>query len=153
MRVLGIDPSSTSTGLAVVTDGKPEVIGAYRPEGKTALDRLFNFYAFIENLSSGLKPDVAGIEELTIFRNKNTTRVLSHFQAAGAIACQKAGAKVTWIRPAVARRTVFKRNLDKQGAYERIVKWFPDYTFKPFGQGGDDETDALVLALSAPRLV
>lgn len=96
---------------------------------------------------------MACIEFLSVERNAQTTRVVSHYQGASSIACKYQGLMVIEARVTSARKEVLGNGaLAKDKVFTEIRKRYPDHDFGRFDNGGSDKTDALVLALAASAL-
>ena len=92
MKVLGLDPSKTSTGGAVIKDGELIWTGIWTPDKrKSDPYNLHAFFTRLRNMVVKENPDMACIESLSVERNAKTTRVVSHYQAACVLACKEAG--------------------------------------------------------------
>lgn len=156
MRVLGIDSSSSSTGLALV-DGTDLIdTWIWTPKKKSAPhpQRIYEYFCFLEELIPTLKADYASIEKLTHARNALTVRILSQYQGVSSVACTQAGLAVLEPRVLEARKYGLGHGYkDKETVYKKVKKMYPKHKFLPFDKGGNDETDAVVLALAAPHMI
>ncbi len=82
MRILGIDPGSTSMGFAVLTQDA----GALKlvTHGSTAIklkelpQKLVRLRAILEKLIKEQKPEAAGVEKLFFSKNKKTALEVAH---------------------------------------------------------------------------
>jgi crossover junction endodeoxyribonuclease RuvC len=159
VKVLGIDPSSTCTGYALLDDEDLIETYTWGPEkNRGAAWNLAQFYARTHRAAVRFKIEqgvnIAVIEFLTVSRNAKTTRVLSHYQAAAVIACKQAHMTVVEAGVRTARRLVLGNGgLAKEDAFAAVKKRYPDHKFKPKTRGGMDEADAVVLALAAEGLI
>jgi Holliday junction resolvasome RuvABC endonuclease subunit len=96
---------------------------------------------------------MACIEFLSVERNAQSTRVVSHYQAASVIACKLKGLVVVEARVTSARKAVLDNGaLSKQEAFDEMKKRYPQIQFGRIDKGGGDRTDALVLALAGPSI-
>lgn len=96
---------------------------------------------------------MACVEFLSVERNAQTTRKVSHFQAISVLACKQAHLVVIEGRVSSARAEALGRgDIKKEDAHEQVKKMFPQHKFKAVNRGGMDETDAVVLALAGPGL-
>jgi Holliday junction resolvasome RuvABC endonuclease subunit len=119
----------------------------------SASERLVDYFIWLQSWLAKTEPDVAVIEFLSVVRNANATRVISHYQAISALACKLRGLLVIEGRVTSARKAALGRgNLSKQEAFNIIKKRFPEHEFGRIDKGGGDKSDALVLALAGMRL-
>lgn len=160
MKVLGIDPSSTLTGFALVEDG--ELLKTWvweKNKSKSDAWNLSNYYDELYfklhnvfGIGEPIAP-MACVEFLKVTKNAGTVRKLSHYQAASVLACKRAGLVVIEAAVSSARKEALgKGNLSKEECFKRIKKLFPGHTFLRADKGGMDESDAIVLALAGPGL-
>lgn len=155
MKVVGVDASSSCTGLTIIDDGKLVESVIWKPTDKKALasDRLFEFYTWISEKLYTHRPDVCAISSTSFSRNVNTTRVLSRYEGAAIIAARLYSCDVVDVKDVEARKMVLKRgNTSKERAYQLITKKYPDYPWLPYKKGGDDQVDSFVIAKAAPAL-
>jgi Holliday junction resolvasome RuvABC endonuclease subunit len=154
MKVVGIDPSSSCCGVALAVDGEPLLVDAWdRPKNGSAPARLTEYFVWLRSWVAINKPDMACIEFLSVERNAQSTRVVSHYQAASVIACKLKGLVVVEARVTSARKAVLDNGaLSKQEAFDEMKKRYPQIQFGRIDKGGGDRTDALVLALAGPSI-
>jgi Holliday junction resolvasome RuvABC endonuclease subunit len=166
MLVLGIDPSSTKSGAALVETDTAQIVGTwvwFKDTRKGPTQNLYDYFRWLTALISSGNPEqrmlggriapMASIEYLSVERNAQTTRLVSHFQAVSALACKQAGMMVIEGRVRTARKIVLgDGSLSKDEAWEAIRQMYPEHSFRRKPQGGDDEADAVVMALAGPQL-
>lgn len=156
MRVLGIDPSSSCCGVAVVEDGNLLVVDAWhRPTHGSAPEKLWIYYSWLRSYVAISKIDMACVEYLSVERNALATRLVSHYQAASVLACKEYGIVVVEARVTSARKAALGAgNIPKDLCFDRIRKMFPNIDFGTKGKtnGSMDKSDATVLALAGPTL-
>ena len=110
MLVLGVDPSSTSTGYGFVEYSKrkarPVACGCIRPKEDAFEDRLVFIFDEMTRLIGEYAPDEGAIE--TTFFGKDATAAAKLGQARGVliIAMRKAGLPIDHYTPAVVKRSV-----------------------------------------------
>ena len=154
MRVLGVDPSSSCTGVALLDGG--DLVGTdawHRPKVGSAPERLLYFFEWLTGWVIRNEPDLAAIEFLSVERNAQATRVVSQYQGAAAIACKRQGLLVVEGRVTSARKIVFgDGSLAKKDAFLMVKRRYPGHDFGRFDQGGADRADALVMALAGIAL-
>ena len=158
MKVLGIDPSSSVSSLALV-EGK-ELLKTWlwvKDKSKSDAQNLFNYYEWVKrvvnNPFGGTIAPMACVEFLRVTRNAEASRKISHYQAASVIACKESGIVIIEAAATSARKEALgKGNLSKEEVHAAIKAMFPDFKFKASNRGGMDETDATVLGLAGPGL-
>ena len=155
MRVLGIDPSSTCCGVAIVDRGGLVDTSAWdKKPSLSAAANLYDYYLWQCAYIRSMTPDMACVEFLSVSRNMDSVRAVSHFQAAAVLACKSEGNMlVVEARVTSARKVVLGRgNLSKEEAWKIVRERFPEHKFRRADKGGMDEADALVLALAGPAI-
>lgn len=154
MRVLGIDPSSSLCGAALAIDGKLEDTWIWeKNKAKSGPWNIHNYFISLQHYIIEVKPDMACVEFLSVERNAQTTRKVSHFQAASVLACKVREVMVIEARVSSARKEALGRgDMNKDDAFQAMKKMYPSHKFKRKDKGGYDEADAAVLALAAPGL-
>jgi Holliday junction resolvasome RuvABC endonuclease subunit len=154
MKVVGIDPSSSCCGVALVDDGEPVLLATWeRPKNGSAPARLTEYFVWLRQWICMNKPDMACVEFLSVERNAATTRVISHYQAASVLACKLKGVLVIEARTTSARKAVLgDGSLSKEAVFELMRKRYPQLEFGRFKHGGGDRSDALLLALAGPSI-
>jgi Holliday junction resolvasome RuvABC endonuclease subunit len=166
VKCVGIDPSSSCTAAALV-EGKALLdLWAWMPsKQESEAQRLHNFYMA---LKSYLRPNpfeppiapMACIEFLSVTRNMNAVRAVSHYQAASVLACKMAGLVVIEARVSSARKVVVgKGNMPKEEVYAEMKRRYPEFDWgrltkngKGATNGGMDKSDATVLGLAGPSI-
>ena len=154
MKIAGVDPSSSITGVALVENDQLVLTDAWhRPKTGSPSERLTTYFLWLQNWLSYSKPDIAVIEYLSVTRNAEATRVISHYQAASAIACKLRGLLVVEARVTSARKaSLGKGNMSKEEAYKKVKSLYPDENWGTIKNGGADRADALILALGGISL-
>jgi Holliday junction resolvasome RuvABC endonuclease subunit len=154
MKILGVDPSSSCTGVALLDGGELVSTDAWhRPKTGSAPERLLFFFEWLSGWVIRNRPDLAAIEFLSVERNAQATRIVAQYQAAAAIACKRNGLIVVEGRVTSARKIALGNgSLAKKDAFLMIRKMYPDHDFGRFDGGGADKADALVMALAGPAL-
>lgn len=148
--IFGIDPSSTTCGVAVLKNGSPLIITHHSVNKK--LDwgrRIYEFSEFLQQIKKKTaKPRIVAVEELSISRNLNTTRKICYFESVGLLKAGQWNSETMLIKPNQARKKVIGFVPDKQETFS-IMKG-KGYKFCE-GEEALDECDALVIALSAHK--
>lgn len=158
MRVLGIDPSSSLTGVALVNDGRLVKTWIWeKTKSKSDAWNLADYYDFLLELSKsrfgGPIAPMACVEFLRVDRNVQAVRKISHFQAVSVLACKHSGLLVVEAHVRTARKHALGRgDYAKDEAFKRVKKMFPEHQFRRADKGGMDESDAIVLALAGPDI-
>lgn len=107
----------------------------------------------IMNPFGGTIAPMACVEFLKVTRNAETTRKVSHYQAASVLACKQAGLVVIEASVSQARKDALGNGgLSKEDAFALVKKLFPDHKFKTVKRGGMDESDAIVLGIAGPGM-
>lgn len=151
MRILGVDPSSSCTGVAFVVNGVLEETAIWQPEKKDSpAEKLMDYYHWLTEIAEWLKPDMALVELVAVHRNMNTVRVLARYEAASIIALKTQKVLTMQGRVSQARSIALgKGNLSKEEAYAIVCEREPQHAWRTPKKGGMDETDAYVLAKAA----
>lgn len=169
MKYLGIDPSSSCCGVALVEipfqlGAKPQLLWTktWKPDkGASPPENLHGYFLWLRNDALVDKDDTwsvpvasfACVENLSVMQNANSTRLISHYQAASVLACKQLGMAVIEGRVSSARKATLGRgNMSKDEAWEAVKKMYPHHKFRAKTSGGQDETDAVVLALAGRTL-
>ena len=153
MRIIGLDPSSSYCGAALVVAGQLIEANHWEKNKKlSAIGNLHDAYAWTRQACLDFNADMAVVEYLSMTRNAKTTRVVSHFQAAQALAAKHEGLVVIEARVSSARSVVLGNGgLSKDDAWDIMRKRYPNM-FARKTTGGLDEMDASVLALAGEVL-
>jgi Holliday junction resolvasome RuvABC endonuclease subunit len=152
MRILGIDPSSTTCGVAVVDiPGEILDVGHWNRNKRESHPTGFvDWFRWLESYIALWQPQMAAIEMLGVERNANTARAVAFYQSISACCCKLHGLVVVEVRTSSARSIVLGNGgLSKDDAWEIMRKKHPNL-FSPKKQGGEDEMDALVIAVAGP---
>jgi len=154
MRVGGIDPSSDICGTAMVVDGSLAVTSYWKRE-KVGSDpeRLYDYFLWLMRWLLIEQPDIVVVEALSVSRGAETTRKISHYQAASVLACKMRDLTVIEARTTTARKHALGNGgLSKENAWAEMKKRYSHHPFARADQGGYDEMDAAVLALAGPSI-
>src|ERR1019366_6225259 len=154
MKIVGIDPSSSCSGVALVENNNLILTDAWKKlKNGSPSEQLVDYFVWLQSWLTINKPDVAVIEFLSVLRNAEATRKIAHFQAISSLCCKLRGLMVIEARVTSARKaTLGKGNLSKQESYNMIKKKFPDHDWGRIDNGGGDRADALILALGGISL-
>lgn len=150
-RVIGIDPGSRNSGLAVVEGDKllesAQVIIKKGNSTESLAIELKRFNNIILEWMDKHQPTLLVVEHTSVMRNMNTTKLLTYFETAALMAAASYGCLVERARTKQARKVVLgKGNLDKSDVQEAIYRKYR----KSFGQ---DESEAIVFALYGVSLL
>lgn len=156
MNVLGIDPSSSSTGAAFLTDGEIHSVYRWEPLKDKSLGEDFLSYAnWINKIILSNKPDVVVVESPhSKILNVKTFKKIAYFEALSifAAAVNLRGAHIIHLSAKEARKYAFGNGgLTKEEVWEKgnyVYDWW-----NPSTMGGQDQTDAWCLALAGHNLV
>jgi Holliday junction resolvasome RuvABC endonuclease subunit len=158
MKVLGLDPSSSLCGVALLQER--ELLRTWtweKTKSKSDAWNLNDYYEWltktIQNPFGGVISPMACVEFLKVTRNAETTRKVSHYQAASVLACKQQGLVVIEASVSQARKEALGNGgLSKEDAFAMVKKLFPDHKFKRADKGGMDESDAIVLGIAGPGM-
>ena len=154
MKIIGVDPSSSCSGVALLNNDKLISTKAWVKPKFSAPERLVDYHKWLDSVVKLWNPDVACIEFLSVERNAQSTRVVAFYQAISALVCKQNNLTVVEGRVRSARKIVFGNGaLSKKECFELVKKKYPDHIFGRFDASGADETDATVLALAWSGLV
>lgn len=150
MRTLGIDPSSSSTGLALIDNFNIEAVSLWRPTTKDVHKSLAEFADYLSSSNLTCHIDSMCVERVSVTCNMNTVRRIAYVEGVALSLFKSLGcSEVTQMNPSQARKIVFgKGNIGKEEIYKEIVSSNSSIDFLPFKKGGSDQTDAVVLALA-----
>lgn len=172
MHVLGIDPSSSCTGLAVVDVDSEELVAhaywqpskrvkklaAKQKDGspKNDIPRLAAYYSWLNSwmkFHKGLFDEVA-VEDLGVTRGAGVARVLAHFQAASCLASHRNGLPVSQTKAGVARNILFgcPITVSKERAHALLHEHYDSVDF-PGGPAALDIADAFVLGAARAKML
>lgn len=154
MRIGGIDPSSTKCGVALVVDDHLDSSAVWvRDKKGTAPQGLHDYFLWLTAWLLVHTPDIVVVEFLSVERNAEAVRKISHYQAVSVLACKLRGITVIEARVTSARKhTLGRGNISKEDAWKEIKRLHPTHDFTRADRGGYDEMDAAVLALAGPKL-
>jgi Holliday junction resolvasome RuvABC endonuclease subunit len=154
MKIAGIDPSSSCTGVALTENDKLISTDAWhKPKNKSSPECLVDYFTWLQNWIFANEPDICVVEFLSVTRNAEAVRVISHYQALSVLVCKLRNKMVIEARVSSARKaTLGKGNLSKQESYNIIKKRFPQEDWGRIDNGGADRADALILALAGLKL-
>jgi Holliday junction resolvasome RuvABC endonuclease subunit len=154
MRIAGLDPSSSNCGAAIAIDGHIELTNVWKKDkNASAPEGLLSYFIWLWAWLIANEPDMAVVEFLSVERNAETTRKISHYQAISVICCKLRGVMVIEARTTSARKHALgKGNLSKEDAWKEMKRLHPDHKFSRADKGGYDEMDAAVLAIAGTSL-
>ena len=149
MRVLGIDPSLTSTGWGVAEGGGTtfRCLGCGHIPTKSTEPlpaRLERIYLDIREVIARFEPEAAGVETVFTAKNQKIALLLGHARGVAVLAVKRAGIPVYEYAPRDIKKAVTGRG----GAAKVQVAYMVE---KILGLDGppktNDESDALAAAL------
>jgi len=156
MKVLGIDPSLTSTGFAILDNGKLVHYGSVATNTKLEMmDRHIIIYNTIWNVVEVYKPDVIGIESQYLC-GINSNAILKVVEVAGIIEglyyayCQinSKDKRILSVAPSGAKSAVGVGKM-KRAESKKAVKKMVSLMFKEVDKKGiaQDVYDAIAIAV------
>lgn len=139
--VLGVDPSSTSIGIAKYEKGKVSYYDNWQKNKELSLeDNLVSYSNFLETV---FPANIVVVEDLSVPLNLNTVKKISYYQGLTIYLAAKWKSEVVLMRPTEARKLAYgKGNLSKEKVYEIVSK---KYKLADFKKGGADQADAITL--------
>ncbi len=146
--ILGLDVSSSSTGFAVLRDGRwnksKASYGMIKPPRKLPLgEKLVYFRDELEKVIKKISPTHIVIEDVFRGRNAKTVKLLSRFSGVTVELCRRLSKKEPTIVNALQARTCIGVR-KKEEAFSIITERYNlDWNFNKM----NDITDAIVLAL------
>ncbi len=143
MKVLGADPASWQTGLAILEKKKllhHEIWQADKEYdlAQNLCDLCDHVYWLCNDKSVGL----VVIEKVSVTMNMDTVRKIAYSEAAVMIGAMRLGCPVKQINVTSARKTALGKSIPKLDAAERVREMYADKDLSLH------ETDAIILALS-----
>lgn len=154
MRIEGIDPSSSICGTALVIDGGL-VSSTHWKKDKHASDPegLYKYFLWLMARLVADQPDMAVVESLSVTRNAEAVRKISHYQAVSVLCCKLRSITVIEARVSSARKHALGNgNMSKEEAWAVMKATYASHPFQLAKSGGYDESDAAVLALAGPAI-
>lgn len=168
MRVLGVDPSSSACGIAIVEIGPRggvdfSHVGMFLPgdvsqkgddkQVRTArADSMARFGAHLDELHWESHVDVCIYEQVAMAQNTNTVRLLAYYEACVLLFAGTYGLPCYAITATSARARVLKKgNLSKEACKEPFVEKYGKH--RSWALATDDEIDAAIIALALPSLM
>lgn len=149
--ILGIDPSSTTVGLALKNGEDYTYIDIWERNDELSLsENMANFAEFLGGL---LPVDVMVVEDLSSPINLDTVKKISFYQGIAMYLSAVYECELVLCKPKAARKIVFGKGYGgkpKEFYYDMLVKaetndGKPLYDLLPFKKGGGDQSDAIVL--------
>lgn len=147
MRILGIDPGSRLTGVAIIEGGDASSKCIYHgvirtPEGEHS-KRLGVIFEEMSELVAFYQPQEAAVE--SVFVNRNVMSALKLGQARGAAICAVvvAGIDVTEYAPKAVKQAVVGRGGADKAQVQHMVRMICNLDVEP----SSDAADALAVAL------
>ena len=146
MKVLGLDISQTSTGVAVLTDG-PLVVyhnNLHFDKKKPLSHNLMMFSDFIKSIIETQGPfDFIVIEDVFFGKNIKTLKLLARYNGAAILTCRlhSSGSKLYLLMPSTIRSAIFPgTKVDKEYVYKYIC------SIHKLANVSNDVTDAIAAA-------
>lgn len=148
---VGIDPSSTATGLVVVgpRGGIRYTSSWLRPKKGEVLDWMGEYYKWltVELRSIRANAITAAVEQLSVSQNMDTVRKIAYFESLALLCCIQNGLDTHQVKATSVRKLVYGAgNLSKKQVFEKNCKQHGNKLFKDHGGAALDVSDALALA-------
>lgn len=150
MRVLGIDPGTSTTGYGLVElDGrlpKSLAYGVISTSARTPIEeRLVTIYHDMRALLMEFRPDVLAIEQLFFFRNVTNGLMVSQARGVMLLAAAEAHTPIAEYTPMVVKKSIAGYGKASKHEVLRMVMDQLDLEKPP---RPDDAADALAIALT-----
>lgn len=151
MKVMGIDASTTCSGVAVIKDGELIYHDAINMKSnKNAEQRVRNMMSELGAMIKEYSPDAVYIEDSWNKQNIETTKMLSNVLGAVMYVCQECGCEFIKLLPSAWRSIAGIKMVGKNGSHlkrdelkqEAIKKVKKNYKIIC----GDDEAEAICIA-------
>lgn len=149
MRVLGIDPSLTSTGWGVAESAGNtfRCLGCGHIPTKSGVplpERLERIYLELTALIARFEPEAAGVETVFMAKNPKVAILLGHARGVAVLAVKRAGVPVYEYAPRDIKKAVTGRGGAAKVQVAYMVKMILGLDGPP---KTSDESDALAAAL------
>lgn len=144
MIILAIDPSTTSTGWCIFNTDMDyyEDYGTIKPAVKNPIRRIIEIYKQLRELIRVWKPELVVIENLSVTRNANTTKILAGLQLCIEMLCVSQSLLYTVVRPSEWRKVVGIKGRTRVDQKANAVKYI---TRKYKIKVNEDEADAICI--------
>ena len=144
MVVLGLDTSTTSTGFAVMENGKIISYGTIEPPKKLELlDRIIYIEEYVKQIIKAKEVDYVIIEQLAVMRSANTTRVLAGLLYHLLIEFRKRDLLTVLVRPNEWRAKCHIKGKTRPELKRNTI----NYVLDKYGVDvNEDEADAICIA-------
>ncbi len=148
MRVLGIDPGSIVTGVAVLEKQNKSLTPVYSgsirlPPGKPFAFRLKDVYDFVKTIVNDFNPDDVAIEDVFLAKNPRSALRLSHVRGVTMLASAAAGLRVYEYSPREVKMAVVGYGQASKLQVQRMVQALLSLKKMP----SQDAADALAVAI------
>lgn len=154
MKILGIDPGSTSMGFAVLDEknGQLAVIdyGTTVIKATSLVDKLVLLSNQLEEILRKHKPAVAGVEKLFLARNKKTAFEVSHARGVILLTLAHAGVDIHEITPNEVKVAVTNYGSADKKMIAKMVKAILKIENL---RGDDNAADALAVGIATAGLL
>lgn len=143
MRVLGLDTSTTSTGYAIIDNGKLIDYGCIKPpKDLDTIDRIIYIEKEVKEIIFKKEIEYVVIEELAMVRSGTVTKVLAGLLYHLIIEFRKRELLTVLVRPSEARKgRITGKN--RQELKQNAITYVKDKYKKDVN---DDEADSIILA-------
>lgn len=151
MKIIGIDASTTCSGIAVIEDGKLIYHDSINMKSnKNADNRVKQMMIELGGFIYDYAPAAVYIEDSWNKQNIETTKMLSNVLGAVMYVCEDVGCSFTKLLPSAWRSLVGIKLVSKDGhkfKRDELKKEAIDYVKKKYKiKCGDDEAEAICIA-------
>lgn len=152
LNIISIDPSSSCSGVAFITDGEVVEHSHWEKDKKADLGaNLYSYSLFLKRFRAKRKVNWIASEEVSHSRNVNTIRKIAYFESVGLLLGGEWKAEILLLKVKTHRRLAFGNgSFTKEWCYNELSK---KYKFPPYDSGGNDESDAISVGLAAHKRI
>lgn len=153
MIVLGVDPSSTHCGLVELAGDQITDRAIWIPPKRAnVFAKLVDYESSLDSWIGGRAIDIAGVEQLAVFRGGDVNRMLAGFEYVTYLVLARRGIPIVPIKAGVARNYVL--GLDpkcgKEEAQAEVRRRWPELKW---GRDAEHKIDAFVIAKAVPEVL
>lgn len=155
MKVMGLDPATITSGIAIAVDGDLSYIEAWKAGKKDSADRrLYDWFLKCQDIYYTERPDLIVVLQATFQRNIDTVRKLARTEGVAIIAAKQIEIPVIEAKDTAARSIVFDDGkIKKDDVLPALRKRYTGLPWLTSNGGGQDQADAGVAALAGPTLL
>lgn len=155
MKILGIDPGTTTVGYCLLQKNKADIIlveaGAIKTPPKIAQDeKILSIYKQLEKIIDIHRPDVLAIEKIFFFKNNKTALSVAEAKGAILLTAKNLGLKVYEYTPLEVKMALTGYGRADKKQVEYMVKNILGLKIAP---KPDDITDAMAISITCANSI